>query len=80
MKKSISKSGRILVELDGFSGYYNAYVSGSLTGIVSLPAAYADEEDEVLVNIAGLCLNGHDPGDYRRRFDAKVVRKADRIR
>lgn len=80
MKISKSKSGRIIVELDGSSGFYQAKVQGALTGTISLPPEYGLVDEPGLHQIASLVLSpGSEFEDYKRYYGAVIVKKADRV-
>jgi galactose-1-phosphate uridylyltransferase len=80
MKKRIVKSGRIVVELDGYSEYYQAYVLGAITGAVSFPAKFKNQDDDILADMAKDCLydklNGTENTKY---YNAKIIRRAGKI-
>lgn len=80
MKIKTAKSGRVIVELDGYSEGYHAYIQGAITGTVSLPAKYAAKDQDTLSDIAKSCLSDANDGtDNRGYYGARIIRKAGKI-
>ena len=77
---SISKIGRVMVELDGYSEGYRAYIQGAVVGKISLPGKYADLEIDLLTEIAKDCLADKEAGtENREYYGAHVIRAARKI-
>jgi hypothetical protein len=80
MEIRTAKTGRVIVELDGYSEGYKAYVQGAVTGVVSLPASFQEINSDELGNIAKDCLNDAANGTANKQYyGAKIIRKAGKI-
>ncbi|HHT9145682.1 MAG TPA: hypothetical protein ACFYD4_08405 [Candidatus Wunengus sp. YC61] len=80
MEITKSKSGRVVVDLDGYAEYYRAYISGAITGKVSFPAKYAGKSQDVLIEMAKDCLNDKASGTKNAKYyGGKIIRKAGKV-
>ena len=81
MRVEKSKSGRVLVTLDGYSEYYHAFVQGEITGKVSFPPEFARDDNDLLITAAKFCLrDGENGTENRRYYGAKIICKKGVIR
>lgn len=81
MKTKITKSGRVIIDLDGWNEYHRAFIQGAWTGKVSLPAEYTSKDEGELRDIALECLiAGPEKSKNIRLYKAKIIRKLDTVK
>lgn len=80
MEKRTSKTGRVIVILNGYDEGYRAYILGAITGVVSLPSKYNDMDNDDLNQIAHDCLCDRNAGTENcKYYNAKIIKKAGKI-
>lgn len=80
MEITKSKSGRVVVDLDGYSEYYRAYIQGATTGKVSFPAKCSEKSQDELIEMAKDCLaDGWHGTENKQYFGAKIIKKAGKV-
>lgn len=67
---------RTIVQFDGYSEGYGAYVCGALKGTVSIPNKVADANNVEFLATEALTSKEHGASAYYTKLGIKIVKKA----